>query len=227
MKNRMLWLLFALLITLGGCAISSHTRQSVYPDMYTEKPVSILVLPPINNSGAADAKEYFACSLAEALALSGYYPLPVEAVFTILRDEGMYDTETITPVVLENLKKHFGADAVLYSTINKWDKKWFLIEGTLTVESSLALVSTLTMETIWDYETTIEISLESSSDNLLFAVLESAVKTMSEDYFPNTRKANIKTMQQALPYGKYHPEHGLDAEKPASASKKGVITVSK
>ena len=45
--------LFSIII-LSGCAVI--TKGEAFPEMYNEKPVSILVLPPINESTAADAK---------------------------------------------------------------------------------------------------------------------------------------------------------------------------
>ena len=114
----------AILLLITACAPPMVTLGSTFPAMYQNPPASILILPPINKSTAADAKEYFACSLAEAVGMKGYYTMPVEPVFNVLRDEGMYDTETITPAVLGNLKKYFGADAVLISSIEEWEKSW-------------------------------------------------------------------------------------------------------
>ncbi|MBW6514885.1 MAG: DUF799 domain-containing protein [Candidatus Syntrophosphaera sp.] len=215
-----------LLFALSGCLQVTKTNLAeTYPAMYSDPPLTILILPPVNNTTAADAKEYFACSLSEALGLRGYHPLPVEAMFGILRDEGLYDSETVNPAVLANLKKHFGADAVLYSTINKWDKSWFLTSGTLTIDAEFALLSTASAETIWDYSVTTIVNLGSSSKNLLEAALESAIKTAISDYFPYARTANIRTFREALPLGKHHPEAGTDGLTEIGPEKHGVIRI--
>lgn len=229
MKKLTYLLLSALILLLmTGCSTTPvRTLQDVYPGMYSQKPVSILILPPVNNSTAAEAKEYFACSLAEAIGLKGYYPMPVEAMYTILRDEGLYETETMDPVILNNMKKYFGADAVLYTTIEKWDKVWFLLAGSLTIDVKYALISTETAEVLWDFATTTRVSLGSSSSNLLVAAVESAVKTAVEDYFPNARQTNILTFEKTMPLGNYHPNVGLDAANTANADKKGVFNISK
>ncbi len=92
-----------LLALLSACAYTpvapSNTMQLIYPRMYQEAPLTIMILPPLNQSTAADAKEYFACSLSQAVGQRGYYVMPVEAMFTVLREEGMYDTENITPEI--------------------------------------------------------------------------------------------------------------------------------
>ncbi len=209
-----------------GCA-KQATLGTTYPKMYQEPPVSILILPPLNNSTAADAKEYFSCSLAEAVGRMGYYIMPVESMFNILRDEGLYETEHITPAVLANMRKHFGADAVLYTSIEEWHKSWFLVSGSLTITAKFALISTAAADTLWDFTTQTKVKLGSSSDNLLVAAVESAVKTALEDYFPNALQSNINTMDKALPSGKYHPKFGVDGEKAIPADKKGTYSISK
>jgi len=222
-----LFVLAAMLLLFSACAVQQTTMQDVYPKMYQSPPASILILPPVNKSTAADAKEYFACSLSEAVGLKGYYVLPVEATFGVLRDEGLYDAENITPTVLGNMKKHFGADAVLYSSIEKWDKSWALVSGSLNITAYFALISTANADTLWDYTVHTRVKLESSSDNFLAAMLESAVKTAMEDYFPNCLKANVLTMDEALPYGKHHPQFSLDATEPRSPVKSGEIEITK
>lgn len=220
------------LILLLGCAqLERTTLQEAYPKMYSHSPVTILILPPINNTTAADAGEYFSCSLSEALGLRGYYPLPVQAVFNILQEEGLYGIEGSfagsRQTLYANLQKYFGVDAVLQSTIDKWDKSWFLTAGTLTVDSSFELYSTSTAECLWDYSVSTQVRLGSSSDNLLAAALESALKTAVEDYFPHARQANIVTFQRALPYGKYHPEAGTDGLNEIPALKYEIIQIDK
>ncbi len=229
MKNRIWIALTVICIALiSACAITPpHTMQSVYPQMYQNPPLCILILPPVNNSTAADAKEYFSCSLSQAVGMKGYYAMPVETMFTVLREEGLYDTENITPVVLKNLKEHFGADAVLHSTIEEWDKSWALVSGSLTISSKFALISTATADTLWDYRMRTKVSLGSEDSNFLVAALETAFKTAVEDYFPNCLEANITAMDNALPYGKHHPQFTLDAERGVSPGKSGTIHIDK
>lgn len=229
MMKRIMYLslILAALMLLSGCVGFVSTKQDVYPKMYPNPPVSIMILPPVNNSTAADAKEYFACSLSEALGRKGYYVMPVEAVFGVLRDEGMYDTENINPTVLANLKKNFGADAVLYTTIERWDKSWILVAGSLDIVAKFSLLSTTTGETLWDYTTETTVNLGSEETNFLAAAIETAIKTAVEDYFPNCLKANIMTMDTAMPYGKHHPKSGLDGKDTMSAAKLGRLEINK
>ncbi|MDD2228473.1 MAG: DUF799 family lipoprotein [Candidatus Cloacimonetes bacterium] len=219
--------LLAVLLLITACAPPPLTLRNAFPKMYDNPPTTILILPPINKSTAADAKEYFACSLSEAIGMKGYYPMPVEATFGVLRDEGLYDTENINPAVLSNFKQHFGVDAVLVTSIEEWEKSYAIVSGSLTIKAKFALLSTANADTLWDFTTKTVVTLESDNDNFLVALLETAVKTAVEDYFPNCQKANIMTMEATLPYGKHHPVYGNDGDKTIPASKYAVIQISK
>ncbi|MDD4310183.1 MAG: DUF799 family lipoprotein [Candidatus Cloacimonetes bacterium] len=227
-RTILLSLSLVVLLLVVGCAPQKVvTLQDTYPKMYQNPPVSILILPPINKSTAADAKEYFACSLSEAVGMKGYYPLPVESVFGVLRDEGMYDTENVNLAVLSNFKKHFGADAVLFTSIEEWHKSWAVVSGSLTIKAKFALLSTANADTLWDFTVKTNVNIESQSSNLLAAAIESAVKTAVEDYFPNCLKANIMTMDTSMPYGKHHPSVGTDGINAIPESKYREIEISK
>ena len=74
---------------------SRSPNIDAFPKVYDERPLAILVLPPINETTAADAKEYYSVTIAEPMTLAGYYIYPIEVVSEILKNEGFYDTETL------------------------------------------------------------------------------------------------------------------------------------
>ena len=105
MKNKIIILILSLII-INGCA-TILTKGEAFPKMYKEKPVSILVLPPINESTAADAKEYYSTTIAEPLSFVGYYVFPIEIVNEVLKQEGIYDTELIVNLDPSKFKEYF------------------------------------------------------------------------------------------------------------------------
>ena len=111
-----------ILVFLTSCGMSKLQR---YPKVYTEKPVTILVLPPINKSTATLAKSYYATTISEPLTQAGYYVLPYEVTTEVLKNEGLYNSEELTEIPLDSIGAFFGADAVLYTTINEWDKNYW------------------------------------------------------------------------------------------------------
>ena len=59
MKNRKsLFITAVLLATMLLASCASLTKADVYPKIYEEKPLSVLVMPPINQSTNIDAKDY-------------------------------------------------------------------------------------------------------------------------------------------------------------------------
>jgi hypothetical protein len=193
------------------------TKSEAFPKMYEEKPVSILVLPPINESTAAEAKEYYVTTIAEPLSLTGYYVYPIEITTDIFFSEGMYDTELLDESSIPKFKEYFDADAVLLIKILKWDTSYFVVGGSVTVKVIYKLISTLTSETLWKYEGEIKVDTTGDSGDtgglagLLVKVVTTAVKTATTDYIPIAKKANVKALV-SIPYGKYHNQFDKDRE---------------
>lgn len=207
--------LLLLLTLLSACAPSQTTKKVAFPDVYGERPLSILVLPPMNITTAAEAKEYYSTTVAEPLSYAGYYVLPVEVTTDILKREGMYDTEMLTQIAPHKFKQYFGADAVLYTTITKWDTAYFVIGGHVTVGLELMLKSTTTEKELWRYACTVTKNTGGNSGGgvggLIANLVITAIKTAKTDYLPLARAANARTIY-TLPYGKYHPNFNNDGE---------------
>lgn len=208
--------LVAAALALGGC--TKHvTKEEFAPGMYKEHPVSILVLPPINKTTAADAKEYYATTVAEPLTNSGYYVYPMEVVYDVLQQEGLFDTETMLNVPPQKYREFFGADAVLYVTLLKWDTHYFLTSGSVTVQAACELRSTLTGDVIWFYDEAVEVNTSGSSGGsgglagLIAQAISTAITTATQSYIPLARDASEKIFR-AMPYGQYHGQYGKDGK---------------
>lgn len=79
MKN--LTLIFIAGLFLASCGTTTQTKFNAYPAMYDDRqPLSVLVIPAINKTTAADATDYFNVTITEPLSNSGYYTMPVEIV---------------------------------------------------------------------------------------------------------------------------------------------------
>jgi len=211
--NKIILLLFVSLLFLTSCS-RVLTKKDAYPRMYEEKPLSILVLPPINESSAADAKEYYLTTIAEPLALTGYYIFPTEVVTDIFKNEGMYDNGQIENIEPKMFKKYFNADAILIIKIKKWDTSYFILGGSVTVGSEFKLISTTTGSLLWSYSGEIKVDTSSKSSGggligLAVALAETAVKTAGTDYVPIAKNTNVQILK-AMPLGKYHNRHNQD-----------------
>ena len=190
--------------------------MEAFPKMYEERPLAVLVLPPMNESTAADAKEYYATTVAEPLSLTGYYVYPIEVVSDILQGEGAYDTETLLNFPPQKFRDFFGADAVMYIWIKKWDTAYYVVGGNVTVSVRSLLRSTKTGESLWEYEGTYvhDTTVRSSGGGLaglLVAAIATAITTAATDYVPVAKRANYFVFS-TIPFGKYHPVHDKDKD---------------
>ena len=111
---------------MSSCA--TYTRAGLYPKMYEEKPLSILVMPPINNSANVEAKDLLYTSISRPLIEAGYYVISPLLAMDILKAESAYDSENFLEAPLTGFKNFFGADAVVFSIIDTWAKKGMGIE---------------------------------------------------------------------------------------------------
>ena len=218
MKNiKLLCLLCSTLFLLSACGPKYITKGESFPKMYEYQPLSILVLPPINETTAADAKEYYSTTIAEPVTLSGYYIFPPEVTSDILKAEGIYDTELLVEVPPQKFKEFFGADAVLYVRILKWDTSYYVVGGNVTVSVDFLLKSTESGEELWRYDGTIVVDTSGNSGGgggmagVLVNVVSTAIKTATTDYVPIAKRANNIALV-SIPYGKYHQSHNKDRD---------------
>ena len=206
-------------IVVAGYLISScsglpiQTKAEAYPAMYGDKkPLSVLVIPAINNSTAAEATDFFNVTITEPLSNVGYYTMPVEIVKDIFQKEGIVDSTMIKGLPTSIFKKNFGADAVLFVTINKWDKQYIVLAGNVSVSMDYVMLSTETSEVIWSYSATQSIDTTAESSGfIMLDILSTAITTATTDYVPIAKQVNYQAFT-ALPHGGYSDLHGLDQD---------------
>lgn len=211
-------LLSALLIS--GCSQKEITKSDLFPKMYEESPRSILALPPMNESTDAEAKDYYMTTIEVPLAMSGYYVFPMEMVSDIMKQEGVYDTEQLYQLPLSKFQDYFGADAVLYTRIKKWNVSYVVLASSLNVSIEAEIVSTKTSETLWKYIGVVVVDLSGGNSGnglagLIAQAVVAAVNTASADYVKYARVANVKLFS-ALPAGPYHDMYMKDQDTPLS-----------
>jgi hypothetical protein len=132
-------LLILLGMVLAGCASAQVTKD--WRAFNNAAPRSILVVPVINKSLNVDAPTYLLTTLTEPLAEKGFYVFPVNTVKYVLEQEGYYEAEQVHRQSPEVLAKLFGADAVLFVTIKRWDVAGLIVTGTATAELEYRMVN--------------------------------------------------------------------------------------
>ena len=192
------------LITIGlfGCANVQKKDLSAFA---TAAPRSILVVPVVNKTLDVDAPLYLSTSLPIPIANKGYYVFPVNTTKFILEQEGLYEGERIQLIPTPQLAGMFGADAVLYVTINRWDAQFILISTTITVDFDYRIVSASGVE-IWRENKKMVYQPQSSGGGLIGAVITAAIARAAPNYMPLAQAANQQVFQigpNQLPNGPY------------------------
>ncbi len=205
---------FLFIILLIGCTGAQfETKKEAFPAMYDDRqPLSIVVVPAINNTTAVEASNYFNVTITEPLSNFGYYTMPVEIVRDIFLKEGVVDSTMIKGLPASIFRKNFGADAVLFVTINKWDTTYAVLAANVVVELEYVMLSTDTNEIIWQYSASQVVDTTADATGfILMDILSTAVKTAVTDYVPIAQTANYQAFV-ALPHGQYSKLHRTDMD---------------
>lgn len=211
-----LHLIFLFFITffISNCTSTKSTipKSKAYSGIYEEKPLSFLIMPPINNSNNVEAKEYFHSTLNIPFANSGYYVVPPFLSMEILKQESAYDSELIIERPLRAFREVFGADVAVFTIIHKWEKSG--LNSNVYVEVEYLIKSTKTDQTIYRKKTnaTYDTSVSTGMGGLIGSLVDltaSAINTATIKYVDVARATNAFTLGD-LPVGRYSPTHGTD-----------------
>lgn len=196
-----------LVAVLTGCAAPVKKDLSAFN---TAAPKSILVVPAVNKTLDVDAPNYLLSTLTVPLAEKGFYVFPVNTAKFVLEQEGYYEGEQVHRQPPEALAKLFGADAVLYVTINRWDAQYAILAATVTVEFDYRMVASDGSE-IWQANQRMQYSPQNNSGGsplvmLITAAINAAVARAAPNYLPLTQQANQMVLvlgPNAIPNGPY------------------------
>lgn len=213
MKKIILFLLSA--IAISSCS-STKTMGERYPAMYEEKPVTIAIMPPINQTTHAEAKDYFYTTMYLPLCEKGYYVYSPYLTMEMFQQESAYDAENFLEADLSTFRNVLGADAAMFTIIKDWKRS--NIGGKLTVDVEYILRSTKTGQTLYTREGNVKVDTSvsggSSGFGLLVGLVATAINTATTDKVIAGRKCTAFVLSD-LPAGKYSDFYGKDSTKPA------------
>jgi hypothetical protein len=193
---------------LTGCAT---IPPKDYTNFKASDPHSLLIVPVVNRSLNVDAPNYFLSSIPMPVAEQGYYVFPVNMVKRILEDEGLSDADMVHSSSTQKLSQLFGADAVLYITINRWDARYLLLQTTITVELKYEIKDGKTGNLLWQDDRIVQYTPQSSSTgnpigDLISMAVTAAITKAAPDYMPLAHQANalaFKYPGPGIPPGVY------------------------
>ena len=194
-------------IILSSCA-SQKTLIEQYPAMYEEKPLTIAIMPPINQTTHTEAKDYFYTTMYMPLCEKGYYVFSPYLTMELFQQESAYDAEQFIDADLSIFQRILGADAAMFTIIKDWKRS--NAGGALMVDIEYLLRSTKTGETLYTREGKILVQTTKNNQGLIATLIVTALT----DMVVAGRKCNAVVLSN-LPAGKYSSQYGRDANNPA------------
>lgn len=210
----------ALLAIISSCSTPQQTpitRMSQYPGMYEEKPRSLLVMPPINNTENVEAKELLYTTVNMPLINSGYYVFSPLLAMEVFKTESAYDAELFINGSLEQFGNVFGADAVVFSKIERWEKSG----GGIATNIRYIVKSTKTNNVLFERYCELFLDLKGNYNsgnfltNLIVNFAVGVVSSALTEHVKAARMANNYIFND-LPAGCYATIYGQDGEMIAS-----------
>jgi len=203
--------LLALLFLSIGCATAPPAKD--YTAFRSANPRSILVLPVVNNTTNVEAPGLFLSTLPIPVAERGYYVFPVRMVKRVLEDEGLGDPDLVRTADTGRLCNLFGADAVLYVSIEAWTAQYMLIDTRTSVEFDYVMKDGKTGDTIWKEHQRVDQSSSQGARDPLTPLVMAVIAKAYPQYLPLARGANAWAFGRpgfGLPPGPYHTLYGKD-----------------
>lgn len=202
-------------IMLASCS-TPKTLGEQYPGMYEEKPLTIAIMPPINQTTHAEAKDYFYTTMYVPLCEKGYYVYSPYLTMEMFQQESAYDAELFLEGDLTPFRNVLGADAAMFTIIKDWRRN--NVGGMLTVKIEYILRSTKTGQTLYtrEGEIMVDTSIDAGGGGLgaLVGMIATTINTAATDKVVAGRKCTAFVLSD-LPSGKYSSLYEKDASNPA------------
>ncbi|MEN8254189.1 MAG: GNA1162 family protein [Verrucomicrobiota bacterium] len=218
-----IFMLGALAALFSGCVAPVSDPGYDYSAFRSADPRSILIVPVVNNTVDVDAADYFLSAISKPIAERGYYVFPVNMVKRVMEEDGLADANMVHSADPTRLAALFGADTVLYVSIERWDAQYAVIATTVTVEFNYVLRDGDTGIELWrtDQRFVYQSGGGANSGNgiadLIIMLVDAVVTKAKPNFLPLARQANAHAAletQHGLPSGPYRPkEYKLDMER--------------
>lgn len=198
-------LAFAAVAVLAGCA--TPAPRTDYAAFKKNRPASMLVLPPVNDTADVKAGNGVLATTAYPLAEAGYYVLPAGLVSETFRQNGLNTPADIHEVAPAKLREIFGADAAVYLRVKKYGTTYMVLGSETRVTVEARIVDLRSGDMLWSGVATAS-SQENDGGNqagilglLMKGVIGQIVGTITEASFNYAAIANQRLLGAPVPNG--------------------------
>lgn len=204
------------LLWLSAC--STPSAKPDQSDFRHSKPASILVLPPVNQSPDIRGSLTFYATVTRPLSEAGYYVFPVAMVDATFKENGLSMADDIHQAPLSKLQSIFGADAVLYLTVQKYGSSYVVLDSQTVVSAQARLVDARTGTLLWQGQASASDAEGRDNNNGLAGMLINSVihQLASSVGNPGHQVAKLASARLLSPhsggmlYGPRSPYYGKD-----------------
>lgn len=137
----------ASMMLLPGCATRPPPYD--YSAFNKAKPVTLLVMPPVNDSPDVKATPAVWAQATLPLSEAGYYVLPVTLVDETFRQNGVDTATDAQSIPYPKLRDFFGADAAVYIKVTKYGTSYAVLASETRVEAEARIVDLRSGELLW------------------------------------------------------------------------------
>ena len=215
MKRTNLLISLFFMLLMASCTTTNRlTKKQAYPNIYSERPLVVAILPPINLTNNVEVKEFLYYTLAQPLCERGYYVLSPYLSMEMYKAESAYDAELFLNGSLSRFGGVLGADAMLFTKVTKWEK--MALSSNIYIEIEYMLKSTRTDEILFERKghITYDASINSGGGGFVGALVgmaASALNTALTDHIKVARICNSYTLSD-IPAGVYSPVYDKDQD---------------
>jgi hypothetical protein len=169
--------------TLGACATATPYDYTAYK---RNRPVSMLVLPPLNETPEVVATYGVLSQVTFPLAEAGYYVVPVSLMDETFRQNGLNNPAEIHDVSPQKLREIFGADAAVYIKITQYGTSYAIVASDTRVTVQARIVDLRTGDLLWQGSASAASSENKSSNQgglvglLVQAIVTQIVETAAD-----------------------------------------------
>ena len=200
---------------LGACATPAPYDYTVFKQ---NRPVSMLVLPPVNETPEVSATYGVLSQITLPLAEAGYYVLPVSLMDETFRQNGLNQPAEIHDVSPKRLREIFGADAVVYIKVTRYGTSYVVVSSETRVTAEARIVDLRTGQLLWQGSATASSSEGRSSQGglaelLVRAVISQIVETAADASFNYAGIASQRLLSHrnnGVLYGPRSPNYQKD-----------------
>ena len=201
---------------LSGCATKAPAYD--YAAFNKAKPVTLLVMPPLNESPEVNATPGAWSHATLPLAEAGYYVLPVALVDETFRQNGVTSATDAQGIPFAKLREVFGADAAVYMKVRKYGTTYFVIGSETRVEVEARIVDLRSGLLLWEGKATATSAEEQQQTSgglvglLVLAVVKQIVGTATDASYRYAGIANQRMLgvprYNGIPPGPRSPIYG-------------------